>query len=138
MPVLQITWTPTPKQLRLFALAQVAFFAIVSTIVFRYSRSEQAAATVMACSVVAAIVGVCFPRAIHFVYVAWMAALFPIAWIITHLLMATIFYWLLTPIGLIMKLIGRDPLQRKFDRSAATYWIGRKQEKDECDYFKQY
>ena len=34
MSVLQITWTPTPKQLRLFALTQVVFFAILSTFVF--------------------------------------------------------------------------------------------------------
>ena len=138
MPVLQITWAPTAKQLRLFALAQVVFFAITSTFVVRYSGSERTAAIIMACSLVGAMVGVCFPRAIRFVYVAWMAAMFPIAWTVAHLLMAMIFYWLLTPIGLIMRLIGRDPLQRKFDRSTETYWIGRNQEKDEGDYFKQY
>ena len=138
MSIVEIAWHPSPNQLRVFALVQVLFFALISMIIVRNSGSWQVAAIVMACSLVVAIVGVCFPGIIRFVYVAWMAALFPIAWTVSFVLMMLIFYLLFTPIGLIMKLVGRDPMQRKFDRSAETYWIRREQKRDDAAYFKQY
>jgi hypothetical protein len=38
---------------------------------------------------------------------------------------AVIFYALITPTGIIMRLLGRDPLRLRFDRSSATYWLPR-------------
>jgi hypothetical protein len=138
MSVVKITWHPSPNQLRLFALVQVLFFALISMIIVRHSGNWQSAEIVMACSVAMAIVGICSPRIIRLVYVAWMAVLFPITLTVSFVLMALIFYWLFAPIGLIMKLVGRDPMRRKLDVSADTYWIRREQKREEAAYFKQY
>jgi len=35
------------------------------------------------------------------------------------------FYLAVTPTGLIMRLLGKDPLRLKFDREASSYWIKR-------------
>ena len=40
-------------------------------------------------------------------------------------IMAALFYGTVTPTGLIMRLLGKDPLRRHYDRAAATYWIRR-------------
>jgi hypothetical protein len=53
-------------------------------------------------------------------------------------LVALAFYFLITPIGLIMRLIGRDPMNRAFDRSANTYWIARDPRTSASQYFKQF
>ena len=138
MAIVKITWHPSPNQLRVFALVQVLFFALISMFITRHSGSWQGAGIVMACSATIAVVGVCVPGIIRFVYVAWMAALFPVALTVSFILMALIFYLLFAPIGLMMKLVGRDPMYRKLDVSADSYWIRREQKREEAAYFKQY
>jgi hypothetical protein len=49
-----------------------------------------------------------------------------------------VFYGVLTPIGLLMRLFGRDPLNRTFDRSATSYWIEHDPGSDLDRYFQQY
>lgn len=41
------------------------------------------------------------------------------------IVMALMFFVVLTPSGLLMRLFGKDPLRRRFDADAATYWIER-------------
>jgi hypothetical protein len=36
------------------------------------------------------------------------------------------FYIVITPMGLIMRLAGRDPLRLQWDAKAASYWIERR------------
>jgi hypothetical protein len=72
------------------------------------------------------------------VYVGWMYAVYPIGWTISHVMMIVMFYGVLTPVGLIMRLLGRDPLERAFDRSASTYWIAHDPGSDPERYFRQF
>ena len=39
--------------------------------------------------------------------------------------MAVLFFAVVTPTGLAMRLAGKDPLRLRFDRRAASYWIHR-------------
>lgn len=41
------------------------------------------------------------------------------------LIMGLVFFLAVTPTALIMRAAGKDPLRRKIDRSAKTYWIHR-------------
>ena len=52
-----------------------------------------------------------------------MCAAFPIGWVVSHALMAAIYYLVITPMAVAMRLLGRDPLDRRFDRDATTYWV---------------
>jgi hypothetical protein len=71
-------------------------------------------------------------------FVAWMVAAAPIGWTISHVVLGAVYYLVLTPIGLILRVAGRDPLQRRFDRTAPTYWIERKREQAPTRPFKQF
>ena len=46
-------------------------------------------------------------------YLAWMHLVSPIGLVITHVLLAGIYYLIITPIGVAMRLLGRDPLKRE-------------------------
>jgi hypothetical protein len=48
-----------------------------------------------------------------------------LAWVNTRLLLSFFFYGIITPVGLVMRLLGRDPLTRKIDRSQTSYWVKR-------------
>ena len=72
------------------------------------------------------------------VFVAWRWAAFPIGWAISHLLLVVIYYLVITPIGLVMRAAGYDPLERRIDRQAATYWTPRKPQGEPASYFRQF
>jgi hypothetical protein len=46
--------------------------------------------------------------------------------IVSPIALGILFYGVLTPIGLIIRLFGKDPLRLKLDPGAQTYWIERK------------
>ena len=49
-----------------------------------------------------------------------------------------VYYGLVTPIGLVFRLMGRDPLQRRFDRALDSYWIRRRSSLPAKRYFQQF
>jgi hypothetical protein len=71
-------------------------------------------------------------------YVVWMALAMPIGWAVSHLILLAVFYLVITPIGLVMRACGYDPLERRFDRTAKTYWHDLEQNPTFDQYFKQF
>ena len=45
--------------------------------------------------------------------------------IVSPIALAILFYSIVTPIGLVMRLLGKDPLHLSFDPGATSYWIER-------------
>jgi len=71
-------------------------------------------------------------------YVGWMLAATPAGWTISHLVLGAVFFLVLFPIGWIMRLVGRDPMERTFDREARSYWIERDRRSEPARYFRQF
>ena len=69
--------------------------------------------------------GVIWPRALKYVYIAWMALAFTLGFVMSNVILTLFFFLLVTPIGLLSRLFGKDFLARKLDRHAASYWIPR-------------
>jgi hypothetical protein len=62
------------------------------------------------------------------VYLGWMAFAFLLAWINTRVLLGIFFYLVMTPIGLVLRLTGKDLLDTTIDKAATSYWIKRTRE----------
>ena len=62
------------------------------------------------------------PIALKPVYLGLTLATWPIGWVVSHLALAVVYYGVITPIALVFRLIGRDAMNRRFDRDATTYW----------------
>jgi hypothetical protein len=45
--------------------------------------------------------------------------------IVSPVVLGIMFFLVITPMGLLMRAFGKDPLRLRFDRSASTYWIPR-------------
>jgi hypothetical protein len=67
-----------------------------------------------------------------------MVGLSPIGWVISHVILAVIYYLVLTPIGLLLRAAGRDLLARRRDPTAESYWIDRGAKPEVERYFRQY
>lgn len=71
-------------------------------------------------------------------YRGWMFAALPIGWTISHILLGLVYFLVFTPIGLIMRALGKDPMNRRFDPQAPTYWIRRPAPAEPSRYFRQF
>jgi Saxitoxin biosynthesis operon protein SxtJ len=82
--------------------------------------------------------GLTRPEWIRFIYVGWMVVAFPIGWTISQIMLALMFFGLFTPIGLVFRLIGRDPLDRRRRPGSNSYWAPKLASADVRRYFKQF
>ncbi|MDH3297614.1 MAG: SxtJ family membrane protein [Gemmatimonadota bacterium] len=67
--------------------------------------------------------GLLIPGRLGPVYRSWMAVALAISRITTPIFMAVVYYLVLTPTGLVMRAVGRNPLRRSGD--GGTDWIWR-------------
>jgi hypothetical protein len=68
----------------------------------------------------------------------WVSVTYPLGWLGSHLALAVFFFLVLTPIGLAMRLAGRDPLQRALERDRTSYWLPRRGTANAKRYWNQY
>lgn len=71
-------------------------------------------------------------------FVVLSVAFVPIGFVLSHVLLAVIYYLVVTPIALVFRLIGRDVIGKKLDRNAKTYWHERSGDRPAASYFKLY
>ena len=83
--------------------------------------------------------GALFPRALKYVYIAWMSVAFVLGFVMAHVILTFFFFLVITPIGLIARLTGKDFLRLQRDGNATTYWIRRELRiKTPADHEKQF
>jgi len=136
--VIDLNLNPSKKELRTFGLIALAFLALIGWIVFRRSGSTPIGASIAGVGLILAALGLAIPQALRPVWIVLMIVNYPIGWVVTHVVMALIFYLVVTPVGVIMRLTGRDPMERAFDRSTKTYWKPRRTDHDSARYLRQY
>ena len=89
--------------------------------------------------VVLVVSGAMFPRALRTIYIAWMSVAVVLGFVMAHVILTVFFFLVITPIGLLARLFGKDFLGLKLDRQAATYWIRREQKsKTPANYEQQF
>lgn len=63
------------------------------------------------------------PSALRSVYTTWMKIGHGLGWVNTRIILGVLFYVVVLPMGLVMRLLGKDPMTRKRDKSATSYRI---------------
>jgi hypothetical protein len=71
------------------------------------------------------VLGLAWPRSLTHVYRLWMRVGEVLGWINTRLILGAIFYLLFTPLGLYMRLRGKDPMRRTLAPEAESYRVVR-------------
>ena len=112
------------KQLRSFGLMVGGIFAFIGLWPKVYhGSSPRLSALILAASLI--LPALMFPRSLEPVYRIWMKAGQVLGWINTRIILSLIFYLLFFPVGLVMRLLGKDPMNRQFDSDATTYRVAR-------------
>jgi len=100
----------------------IAFTMIGAWMAWKGSAHWIAALAVAAIFLLAAFA---FAKVLHPLNVAWMYFGHLLNRVVSPVVMGVIFFGLLTPIATIMRLRGRNVLQRGFDPARGSYWIKR-------------
>lgn len=133
-----IQFDPPVKTLRQFAGLWLGVFGgmAVWEAVGRHRPTVALALAVLALAV--GPIGLVRPRLLRPIYVGWMVLAFPIGWTVSQVVLLIVFFGLFTPIGILFRAMGRDPLERQLDRTASTYWTPKPAPTDLGRYFKQF
>ncbi|HYG21929.1 MAG TPA: SxtJ family membrane protein [Verrucomicrobiae bacterium] len=136
----ELPLNPTHRMLRQFSAACIVA-ALVGYGCFAL------AATVSGVLAVAGVIGLIWPGAVRWLFVTATIAAFPIGWVVTHAILVFLFFVIMTPIGIALRLRGRDEMQLKpliakgkLKRSGHrdTYWHERGEPSPPENYLKQY
>jgi hypothetical protein len=139
MALIEINWHPSPRELRQFAGFWLpAFFGVAGSLIGYHSGSWTLPVILWSAALAVGSVGLVRPSFIRPVYTSWMWASLPVGWTVSHLMLAAVFFLVLTPIGLVARMFGYDPMKSTFDRSAKTYWVPHNPGEEAGRYFRQF
>lgn len=138
MAIVEVNWHPSNRDLRLFAVAQAVALVFLGWWIHRRPGGDYVAAAIVVGGLVGMIAGVWKPRLLRGVYVAWMLAAFPIGWVMSHLLLAAVYYGMVTPMAIYFRWTGRDLLQLSERQQAESHWIARPETREPSSYFRQF
>lgn len=68
-------------------------------------------------------VAILLPNALNPVYMVWMRFGQVLGWINTRIILGVLFYVIFTPVAIILKLLGKDPMQRKIVQEKQSYRV---------------
>lgn len=121
MSLVKINWQPDAKELRKFGLVVLIGFAIIGAIFFFTARTTPAYYLwgIGAVFGFSGLTGTAIARPFYFI---WMGFAFVIGNIMSRIIMFLVFFVVVTPLGLIMRLTGRDRLRLK-KSNASSLWV---------------
>ncbi len=133
----------TDKQVRQFGVVMLVGLGLIGLIL--YHKASKAGEAAGALPVVLPCIGAALcvaalsaPRAMVPVYKAWMLLGHAMGAVVSRVILGVVFYVAMAPMGLAMRMLGRDPLERKHDPAAESYWIERPPAPPNARYWRQF
>jgi len=137
--VIEANRNPSRRELNLFGFIWMGFFLLVAGGLWLKLHAPSVPVALAALAVAVPVLGWAAPSFMRVVYVGLSYMAWPIGFVVSHVLLGAVYYLLVTPIGLIMRAAGYDPMHRRFDPEAPSYWIERDgSERDPRSYFRQF
>jgi len=63
------------------------------------------------------------PDSMRSLYRIWMRVALKIGHIVNSVILAIVYFLVITPMGIVMRLLGKDPMRRELDRNVASYRV---------------
>jgi hypothetical protein len=137
--VIEANRNPSRRELNLFGFIWMGFFLLVAGGLWLKLHAPSVPVALAALAVAVPVLGWAAPSFMRVVYVGLSYMAWPIGFVVSHVLLGAVYYLLVTPIGLIMRAVGYDPMHRRFDPEAPSYWVERDGgERDPRSYFRQF
>lgn len=127
----------TKRDLRKFGLTVGGVLIIISVLLFYFEKSSAIYFVIIGGALF--VFGITIPIILKPLNKIWMGLSIVLGFFMSRLILTVLFYIVLTPISLIAKLVGKQFMTLKYDKSAKTYWEKRKIiTKKQIDYERQF
>jgi hypothetical protein len=145
--LIELNLRPEPRTLRQFGLFALVGFGLLALAAWK-ERALFAAglggarvpvtAALLAVGVISAVLALVRPQANRPLYVTLSVVSFPIGFLLSYVILGVLFFVVFGVVALVMRVLGRDPMHRRYDRAAASYWVMPGKDKVRDSYFRQF
>ena len=138
MAIVNINLDPSEKDLRWFPVVMLVFFGLIGAIAYFQFESPRVGGGLWCFGALFAAVYWLVAPFRRPLYGAWMRLVAPVGSVVSYVILGVVFYCILTPMGVLLRVAGRDVMERKFDFEKPSYWCEHRTGGDKASYFKQY
>jgi len=118
------TMIKTPKE-RNFGLVMAAFFCLIALAPLLHRPAGAPRLWALAIAAAFAILAVVYPRSLKQLNWLWLQFGLVLHKITSPIVLGVMFYGVIVPVGVAMRLAGKDPLRLKPEPESRSYWIMR-------------
>ncbi len=128
----------TEKDIKTFGYGLTGFLSILGAINLVKGNSN-IYCYFFAAGLIAFIISIARPYTLKYLYKPMMILAHAIGWFNTQVLLSLIFFLLISPISLILRLTRKDLLNQRIDNSCESYWNKSSLKvRDKSEYHKQF
>ena len=124
------------KSLRKFGITVGGIFILIGLWFLYQNVFEAAKYILLVVGIILLFGGLFSPKKLNGVYKRWMGFAFALGWIMSRVILSVLFVFVITPIGFLAKIFGKEFLDIKFNDNKNSYWIPK--ESKDTNYEKMY
>lgn len=128
---------PQKRELAVFGAALAGFFLLAGFVSRREWGADGMSTALWAAGAAVTFLYAAAPPLRRPMFIGWAYLTYPLGWAVSHLVLLAVFWVVITPIGLLVRVFGHDALSRAPDPPAKTYWLRRDNTPDPGRYFQQ-
>ena len=125
------------KDIRSFGITIGIILFILSGLLMYYNKESYWIIAIIALTIIG--LGLIIPIILKPIYFVWMIFAAILGWLMTRVVLSLVFYFIITPISLITRLIGEDFLSLKVKGESDSFWNHRNSDAElNQNYEKQF
>lgn len=113
----------TKVELRKFGLIMGTGILLIFGLFFPWMLERPWPVWPFATAAVLILLGLVFPLSLRPLNIVWMKFGHIAGWINTRIILGVVFFCVFLPVGMVMRLFGKDPMKRKLDGGSSSYRI---------------
>ena len=138
MALVELRKNPSPAELKWFGVLVLVLCGLVGAAARWRFDSPRLAVAIWAFGLLVAAAYYALRPLRRPLYLAWVHLFYPAGWLVSHLVMAALFFLVITPLGLALRLMGHDPLRLRLDGAVGSYWERRPPARAMSRYFEPF
>lgn len=111
---------------RVFGLVVGTLLTLLSTVPILFGKPLKP--RLLGFALVLATLGLVCPLLLKWPMRIWLFLTHKVSLVVNFVLLGVIFYGVVTPVAIWFRILGRDPLRRRLDLKAPSYWVDRTKE----------
>ena len=135
--MIAVDWQPSTRTLRQFAAVALVVLAGVAVVGQLRGGGALTLALPLGLGLAVGIAGWLRPQALRLSFVLLSLAVYPLGFVVSHLILLVLFYGVVTPLGVLARLAGSDPLNLRPERTAVSFWRQRQRPRGKTSYLRQ-